>query len=162
MQDQALNPAGGLIEQLQDIHAAAEPSLWPPAPGWWVVGGIVLVLFIFALTRLAKRIRIRRRRLRLLGELDGLARSFDPQANPADYLSALNRLFRGVALRAFPETGCGRLEGEAWVRFIRGRLPLPGDLAELDALEHGPYERQPEFDPAKLQACARQWVLSYG
>ena len=126
MHAQAPNPGAGLIEQLQDIHTAAEPSWWPPAPGWWVVAAVVLVVLIYALIRAIGKIRIRMRGRRLLGELEGLASTFDPQSQAADYLAALNRLFRGIALRAFPDSGCGRLEGEAWVRFIRGRLPMAG------------------------------------
>jgi hypothetical protein len=162
MQDQASNPGAGLIEQLQDIHSAAEPSLWPPAPGWWVLGAIALTILVIILVRVTSNIRVQIRRRRLLAELDGLALNFDPRQSPADYLAALNRLFRGVALRAFPNSGCARLEGEAWVSFVRERLKTHGDVPELSVLESGPYQRDPDFDPERLQACARQWVLSYG
>ena len=32
-----------LLSQLRDIHAAAEPGWWPPAPGWWVVALLLAV-----------------------------------------------------------------------------------------------------------------------
>jgi hypothetical protein len=162
MQDQAINPGAGLIDQLLDIHKVTEPTFWPPAPGWWMLGALLLVLLLVALVKLIRKMRVRIRRRRLLGELDGLAETFDPRTRPADYLAALNRLFRGVALRAFPGSGCGRLEGEAWVAFIRGRLDEAGDLSGLEALETGPYQERPEFEPGQLQDLARQWVLSYG
>lgn len=162
MQDQVSSPGGGLIEQLQDIHAVAEPSLWPPAPGWWVLAAIALAVLVFLAIRLIRMLRIRMRRRRLLGELESLAQTYDPQTQPADYLAALNRLFRGVALKAFPDSGCGRLEGEAWTAFIRGRLKVPGDLPELNVLATGPYQPQPVFDPHKLKGYARQWVMNYG
>lgn len=162
MQDQAINPGAGLIDQLLDIHNVAEPSFWPPAPGWWVLGVLLLGLLLLVLVRLIRKMRVRMRRRQLLGELEGLAKSFDPNAQPADYLAALNRFFRGIALRAFPDSGCGRLEGDAWVSFIRGRLDSASDLSGLEVLETGPYQERPEFEPRKLQALARQWVLSYG
>lgn len=151
-----------LLERLEDIHAAAEPSLWPPAPGWWVVAGIVMALALYGLFHLVRRLRVYLRRRRLLRQLESLERAFDPVARPADYLSALNRLFRGIAVRAFPDTHCARLEGEEWVRFLCQRLPGMAEPGPLRALVHGPYQANPEFDADGLRACARHWVMEHG
>lgn len=162
MQAQPNTAAQGLLEQLQDIRPAAEPSLWPPAPGWWVLGAIALVLLSYLALILVRRLRVHLRRKRLLRELEGLAKKFDPHTQPAPYLAALNRLFRGVALRAFPESNCARLEGSDWVLFIQERLSGPADTSSLGILEEGPYRPDPVYEPKQLQSCARQWVLKYG
>lgn len=161
MQDSANALGAELLERLQDIHAAAEPGWWPPAPGWWLVAGVALVAALYALALLGRRLRLRLRRRRLLRQLDALAEAFDPATQPADYLAALNRLFRAVALRAFPATDCRRLQGDAWVAFIRERLP-GADAASLEALKAGPYQPEPEFDAARLQSQARRWVANHG
>lgn len=161
MQDPANALSEVLLERLQDIHGAAEPGWWPPAPGWWLLAGIALAAVGYALVLLGRRLRLRLRRRRLLRQLDALAEAFDPSTRPADYLAALNRLFRAVALRAFPATDCRRLQGDAWVAFIHERLP-GADVETLDALKAGPYQPDPEFDAARLQAQARQWVANHG
>lgn len=150
-----------LLERLQDIHGAAEPAWWPPAPGWWLLAGIALALLAYALVLAARKLRVILRRRRLLRDLDALAEVFDPGSQPADYLAALNRFFRAVALRAFPRDDCARLQGEDWVAFIRERLPN-ADAASLEALKTGPYRPHPEFDAARLRAQARQWVAAHG
>ncbi|HMB59106.1 MAG TPA: DUF4381 domain-containing protein [Xanthomonadales bacterium] len=162
MQAQENSATQGLIDQLQDIHSAAEPSLWPPAPGWWVLLFIALAVLVYLMMVLVRKLRIRLRRQRLLKELDGLTTRFDPQSQPAPYLAALNRVFRVVALKAFPETNCARLKGSEWVSFIRERLSANADLSGLEALESGPYEASPVYEPEQLRAYARQWVLKYG
>jgi len=147
---------------LADIHLAAEPALWPPAFGWWLMGLVgIVVLVLLARAGLHRLAAARRRRawIRALVELEG---QHDPAHDPHGYLAALNRLFRAVALRAFPATGCARLEGEAWVAFITGLMPEEADPAPLAALAHGPYEPRPEYDAAALRKLALAWVRRHG
>lgn len=162
MQDSGRALSDMLLERLQDIHGAAEPSWWPPAPGWWVVAGVALAAAVFGLVVLWRAVRVRLRRRRLMRELDELARAYDPAERPADYIAAINRWFRGVALRAFPDSDCARLQGAAWVEFIRARLPRVPEAAALDALVDGPYRPDPEFDPAALKGLARKWLTAHG
>jgi hypothetical protein len=151
-----------LLAQLRDIHGAAAPGWWPPAPGWWVLALLALLVIAFLLRLLARRLRDARRRRRWLESLRELDREFDPQSQPREYLAGLNRLFRAVALRAFPDTACARLEGEAWVDFIRSLTTLPAGADSLSALARGPYEPSPGFDAAALREQARAWVKRYG
>jgi len=150
------------LARLADIHAAAEPAFWPPAPGWWVLALLGIIgLALLARSGLRRLAVIRRRRawLRALDELTG---RHDPERDPQGHLAALNRLFRAVALRAFPGAACARLEGEAWVAFISGRMPEHTDATPLEALARGPYEPQPDYDAAALHDLAVAWVRRHG
>lgn len=150
------------LAQLLDIHAAAEPGWWPPAPGWWVLGLLLLVVLFYLLRRLANRLAVRRRRQAWLNELGALSATHDPGSDPHGYLASVNRLFRAVALKAFPGTECARLEGNNWVAFISGLMPEGTDGAALAVLARGPYEPKPEFDQAALEQLATTWVKRYG
>jgi len=151
-----------LLAQLRDIHATAEPGLWPPAPGWWLLAALVALGAFFLLRAMSRRWAARRRRQAWLRALDSMERQWDPQRQPHDYLAAVNRLFRAVALKAFPEARCGKLQGEEWVAFIRAMLPGDTASACLDALAQGPYEPAPQFDVPALREQARAWVMLYG
>jgi hypothetical protein len=162
MQDSATSLSEILLERLEDIHGAAEPAWWPPAPGWWLVAALLLAAFVLALVWLSRRLRAHLRRRRLLGELEGLEESLDPVSQPAAYLAALNQVFRVIALRAFPRSECARLQGEDWVAFIRNRMPAGGNGESLAALAAGPYQPSPRFNASDLQDQARRWVAQYG
>lgn len=151
-----------LLEQLRDIHAAAQPGWWPPAPGWWLLAAILLVGLVFVLRMLGRRWAIRRRRAKLLAALEYIQSQYDPGEPSADYLAQLNRFFRVVAIRAFPDTASVRLQGSAWVEFLRSLLPDGSAADSLAALESGPYQSHPEFDAAALHALAREWAKRYG
>lgn len=147
---------------LADIHAAAEPSLWPPAFGWWLLALLAIVILALLARAALQRLAVAHRRRAWVRALEELEGSHDPQRDPHGYLAALNRLFRAVALRAFPATGCARLEGEAWVAFITGLLPEDVDSEPLAALAHGPYEAHPQYDAAALRNLALVWVHRHG
>jgi hypothetical protein len=151
-----------LLAQLRDIHAAADPGWWPPAPGWWVLALLLSLSLFFTARLLARKLATRKRRVRLLTALDALKREFDPVQDAHGYLSGLNRLFRAVALRAFPGTPCASLQGEEWVRFIVSLLPEKSESSSLATLACGPYEPGPEFDAGALDEHARAWVRLYG
>lgn len=151
-----------LLAQLRDIHGAADPGWWPPAPGWWLLTLLLLLLLAAALRAVTRKLAVRRRRRRWLIALRELERDCDPAEQPREYLAGLNRLFRAVALRAFPDTACARLEGEDWVTFLRSLSPLPAGTDSLAALARGPYEPTPRYDAAALREQARAWVKRYG
>jgi len=151
-----------LLEQLRDIHAAAAPGWWPPAPGWWVIAAILLVLLLLLSGKLWKRWQIKRRQAKLLAALEHIQKEFDPATAAGEYLAQMNRLFRVVAIRAFPNTASARLQGAAWVDFLRSLLPESPAAQSLAALETGPYQPAPQYDLDGLQAMAREWIRRYG
>lgn len=147
------------LAQLADIHGAADPGWWPPAPGWWL---LALVLIVLLLRVLLRRLDERRRRQAWLDEIERLEREHSPATEPQAWLAGINRLFRAIAVRAFPDTACARLEGDAWVAFVTGLLPENAEIDGLAALARGPYEPAPVFEKEALDALARQWVALYG
>ena len=163
MQVQSANPATPqLLEQLRDIHGAAPPGWWPPAPGWWLVGLLVLVALVFLARWGLRRLAAWRRRRAWLQRLAAVDRRWNPAEQSREYLADINRLFRAIALQAFPGGSCARLEGEQWVEFIRRELPEAGAAPALGALASGPYQPAPQFDAPALLALARAWVNRHG
>jgi hypothetical protein len=151
-----------LLQQLRDIHGAGEPGWWPPAPGWWLLALAFLLALALLLRMLLRQLAARRRRNAWLRELEALNWHQSPSEHPHEYLAGLNRLFRAVAVKAFPGTACARLQGEPWVDWIRELLPEMAESDGLGALSSGPYEPAPRFDAEKLNELARTWVKLYG
>jgi len=151
-----------LLSQLRDIHAAADPGWWPPAPGWWVLAVLVAAGLFFILRHGYRAWQTMLRRRRLLHALEEIQQEVNPEENPHEFLARMNRLFRVVALRAFPDTACLRLQGDEWVGFIQSLLPDSRSTASLAALASGPYEPEPHCDADGLRQLARTWVKKYG
>ena len=125
-------------------------------------GAIILLLVLaFVLRKIVEWLSVRRRRKAWLRALEDLIREYDPVLHPHEYLADLNRLFRAVAVKAFPGTACARLQGEEWVAFIASLMP-EGSADKMGALASGPYEPLPSFEAASLNASASTWVNLYG
>ena len=75
-----MNP--DLLSQLRDIHTAAPVPWWPPAPGWWILGLLLLVLLVWLGRRILARYRVYQRRRQMLGWVDHLNANIDPQRDP--------------------------------------------------------------------------------
>ena len=155
-----MNP--DLLSQLRDIHAAPEVPWWPPAPGWWFLALVLLFLLGWLTRRALNHYRNHQRRKQMLAWVDHLNGSIDPEKQPQAYLSTLNRIFKLVALRAFPEQHCAALAGQEWVGFLTEKMGEPDSGSALDVLASGPYDPAPRFDPAAISELTRSWIRRHG
>lgn len=150
------------LAQLRDIHAAAQASVWPPAPGWWILFALLLLVLVLLGRFFYKRQKIRQRRQQMLAWVDTLNSLVDPDDQPQAYLAGLNRIFKVVALKAFPEENCAALSGAEWVSFLCGKMGESVSTTPLQALASGPFNPRPEFDAAAISELGRNWIKRYG
>jgi len=112
---------------LRDIHLPDAVPWWPPAPGWWVLLGTLVVLLAAAwgVHVWRRRTALRRAARRRLAEIAGAFASHgDAQRLAAD----LSLLCRQVALQVDGESAAA-ITGAPW-------------LARLDALGAGAFFRE--------------------
>lgn len=145
--------------ELRDIHLPAPPSWWPPAPGWWVLAILGLVIGIW-LTRVLLRQRRERLRLqRLRATFDAVAALTDPRSRVA----AISELLRRAA--RLTDANAGQLEGEAWLKYLDATLPddaaaKPFSVGPGRLLLDGAYRREVDDQAADaVWAPARESYL---
>jgi len=155
-----MNP--DLLALLRDIHSAPPVSWWPPAPGWWVVAALVLAALVWFGRGLLAAFRAYLRRKQMLAWVDHLNATVDPQQDPHSYLSTLNRVFKIVALRAFPGQKCALMTGHEWTEFLHQNLKTRQSDEALSVLASGPYQPAPHFDPVVISELARIWIKQHG
>jgi Domain of unknown function (DUF4381) len=137
---------------------------WPPAPGWFVVGGVLLVLSFWGAWRAWKRWKAAVYRRAALAEWRQLTTQASDPALREAALQALPELVKRTALAAFPRDEVASLSGMEWLRFLdrtgrtdaftRGRGQLLSELA---------YDRRlsARLDAAAVDevfAAARRWI----
>lgn len=155
-----MNPLASPALDLRDIHAAAPPSFWPPAPGWWVLAGLALLMLLLAGRWLARHIRQRRYTRRILDELDSLS-DFYSEESVAEFITAQSTLMRRIALNRYSRERVASLTGSDWLRFLDetgGNGAFERGVGR--ALEQAAYRPHSSDIPAEeLLALTRRWVM---
>ncbi len=142
--------------RLRDIHLPAEPSWWPPAPGWWVLAALVLVAIVAAAWMWRRHRRVWGRQQQILGELDQLVRQHREEGSPDGLLRDLHQLLRRVARRH--DSQATRQRGEAW-RQTLARVPVDtATLERLCALDELIYQPPTAHDNEAMVAAVRTWL----
>jgi len=142
--------------QLRDIHLPGAPGGWPPAPGWWLLGALVLAAAGGLALSGFRRWRRQRRRRRILAELNRLGAQ---QSGPG-LVAGVAALLKRVALSRHRGIEVAALTGEAWLGFLD---QTGGDGRFRDGpgrvLADGPYAPAADgLDEPALLALAREWL----
>lgn len=110
-----INPQDAL--QLKDIHLPLSPDQWPPAPGWWLLLVVSLLLLGWLTLRLFKFWQHYRLQKEILESLDALQREhYEKQLS--EFLAEVSILLRRVAMMNFPSKQVAALTGKGWLSFL--------------------------------------------
>lgn len=132
------------LAQLKDIQLPDAVSAWPPAPGWWILAAVILMLAIWVCLIAVKRKKQNRYRQHALHEIQQLS-------NPETTLTDINALLKRVALVAYPDQPVAALNGDQWVNFLYRSCPqLGGNTFML--LAQGPYQNPSNISVADIEA----------
>jgi len=149
------------LSDLRDIHLPGAVTVWPLAPGWWLIFGGLVALTVGVLLHLrARRRSVKRAAVR---ELDGIEASFRSSRDVARLALSLATLLRRVAIARFPRRDVASLHGRDWSRFL---VRTSGDRGLTVEIVHdlslavyaGP---SAEPDASRVEAwttAARNWI----
>ncbi|MFT5447968.1 MAG: hypothetical protein ACI9DC_003147 [Gammaproteobacteria bacterium] len=140
------------LENLRPLHLPPEIGWWPPAPGWWLLVLLCVVLGVWAV-KIWRRGAAQREALRIIrviesGELAG-----------SSLAQQINVLLRRYAMACYPQLNAQALVGDAWLEFLN-RHGAGRDFggAAAQALTQAPFAPNARVDRGELINLARHWV----
>jgi hypothetical protein len=160
-----------LLAQLADIHLPEPVSFWPPAPGWWILALLLLIMTAWVISKGFIISNRRKIKAHALVELDRCYSNYaadlgNESASAANrlklsYVNETNSVLKRVALVHFPGAAVAGLGGPEWVSFIRENgqsALLTTEIAE--ALSHGRFQTKLEINVDEMNNFAAQWIAS--
>ena len=101
------------LSGLRDIHLPIEPPWWPPALGWWLVaGGVLLICLVIFACYLYWVTRPKQYAARELKQI------YKSTQNPVILARQISLLLKRVALLNYPRSHVATLTEEKWVDFL--------------------------------------------
>lgn len=152
-------PAAAALDGLRGYHLPDGVSWWPPASGWWLLFGVMLVVIVGLAWLGLQRWRRQAAARQAMRELAQLRRQLEAGEDQAELIRRLSRLLRRFALASYPNQPVAGLTGEPWLtfldryggdgRFLRG----PGRL-----LAEAPYRPVVPTAVGELVALVSDWI----
>jgi hypothetical protein len=158
-----MNSSVDPLAGLRGYHFPEPVSWWPPAPGWWALALLGLLVIALAARWLASRHRKRAPARAALRELGALRAGYARDGDATAYARGLSRVLRRYALARFPRRQVAGLAGEDWLAFLDahgggGRFGNgPGRL-----LADAPYRPLADLPAEELARLARDWIARNG
>jgi len=156
-------------DPLAELRALASPdaiSLWPPAPGWWVLAVLVLSCIYFLSRKIQKTRRARAYQREAVSEISLYWQQYLDEQDISVYLQNLSSLLKRTALSAYPNSNAASTSGDTWLAFLDSTLPETGsgnrfqsDIGQL--LITGPYRKHIDTNPTELHTLAEHWLRSH-
>jgi len=119
------SPDPASLQNLNDIVLPATVGLWPLAPGWYFLTGLLLIALAWLSYRLLQRWINNRYRRAALTELQLLAEDTQNAEKRDSSLRQLPVLLKRTALSAYPRKQVASLSGDDWYGFLNSQVKKP-------------------------------------
>lgn len=139
---------------LKDIHLPDAISAWPPAPGWWM-----LLLLTMVLLTLATLLFLRWRRSPVTAALKELASLSKQDADDRQLLVKCSALLRRAAIQLYPGSPVASMSGDEWRQLMMEKGSLSSEQANyFCGLQ---YQPAVVIDRKDLVKVTRRWLKKH-
>lgn len=146
---------------LRDIHLPEEISWWPPAPGWWILAGVLLLAGVGIWYWRRQREHARASAAyAAIQRLHDLRAAYQQHDDPLQLVRELSILLRRMSISTSGREESAGLTGEAWLQYLDICLPeKPFSSGRGRVLIEAPYRQaiDPEELAPLLEIC-EQWL----
>ena len=106
------------LVNLKDIHLPPPVSLWPPAPGWWILAVLLISSLFIGSVWIYRQHKKRKPKIEALRILRDLQILYLNSQDEVASLRSLSNLLRRTALTFHDKDAVASLQGSSWLEFL--------------------------------------------
>jgi hypothetical protein len=154
----AQDPDPASLSRLHDIALPPPVNWWPPAPGWYWISAVLLMILALAVASMLRRFFANRYRRAALKESERISEARWPP-------STASALLKRTAMAAWGRGKIAGLSGKAWLEWLNDHCEpavFNGDIARL--LAESAYDERQEISQPQLQGllrAVRLWIRNH-
>jgi Domain of unknown function (DUF4381) len=147
------------LATLRPLHVPDALSWWPPAPGWWIVAAVCIIVMALLGRTVSHRLRTKRYRKTALRELEQLYLACTARNDAHAFAAGANRLLKRAALARYPRADVAALCDADWRNFLDRTAvrPLFASGAAA-ALTRAAYDPSSDCDSEQVYRACREWL----
>ncbi len=145
-----MKPDATSLDRLHDIVEPTSVSWWPPAPGWYIVFAVFLIMFVWFSIRWWKWWKANAYRREALRKLDSLQDS-----------AAIAELLRRTALATYSRSEIATRSGVEWVQWLseKSQNAMPSHVSEI--LQSEIYRPENCSHLSELKDYVADWITHH-
>ncbi|MCG8378980.1 MAG: DUF4381 domain-containing protein [Proteobacteria bacterium] len=145
---------------LRDIHLPDAISWWPLAPGWWLLGFLLIVLIGAIIFFIRQRRNYQLSTIFLARqELEKIRNDFNLNQDKTSLVQGLSGLVRRISISLFSRTETASLTGREWLLFLdqfTDKQQFSRGAGQI--LVEAPYQASSDYDSAELLQLVTLWI----
>ncbi|WP_295402903.1 DUF4381 domain-containing protein [uncultured Thiocystis sp.] len=154
------------LSDLRDWHLPDPVSWWPPAPGWWLLAGLILVGLWLAIRGWRRWDRQGASTRAALRQLDALGKALATDGDRRRFVAGVSQLLRRLALVRYPREQVAGLSGAAWLAFLDatgggGGFTQGAGRVLAESAYRPDADAERDVGPEPLSRLAADWIHAH-
>lgn len=153
-----MNPQLQNATSLRDIHLPDAVSWWPPAIGWWLLMGIIL-LAIFFVPKLYRYLTFKPLNKIVDNAFQEIISEYQQHNDATLLVQEISKLLRQICMTYSGRETSAQLTGEKWIDSLNALTTehyFKGEVKQL--LIYAPYQATLQSEPKALILATQNWI----
>ncbi|MFK8012016.1 MAG: DUF4381 domain-containing protein [Marinicellaceae bacterium] len=145
------------VLELRDIHLPADPSIWPLAPGWWILIILSMVVIYFLMKKIIQIRHTKHLNNLMQQALTEVRNAYKKHDNKHLLAIDISNLLNRFVVHVLNDSQGSTLTGTAWIDYLNKRVSKNVFDDFKKELTQAQYQKHIDYDASRLIATVKNY-----